>query len=507
MVLVCISLTSRIRRFLAIGAVLALTSVTATQALANEGFLDRVVTLDHGIDAPVLSFELADGAGLLAVGQQDEVWRFSVVSVADGVIVASGILPEAAFFYDAGDPQGRGADQICLLDEHGAAVMDPVSGDVSRIIDVASVYHGRPWLGPTHMDFVREVDEDGADVILVPQFDGWLLARPDATGFERFLLEVRPRVAASQRSISYEPRVPLIGDMNDDGLNDLVFLTDTEFVSFIQAPSTGFSTPGQHNRIDAPLATEAQRARWQREDGQVDQSDLEIEEVEIVRDFDGDGILDLLTEKSISEGVFDRRSEYHLYVGQSEGSTVKYAAEPDGSITSDGVQFAALVVDVDGDGRMDIATPSTRLGLARVVGALFSGRISVDLDVYRMRPDGRYPDESDYQTRFKVEFDLKTGLSRYPAVAIADFDGDGAAELMVQEETDELTVYPGGAEKTMFGKNGQTLSLPLPRNGQMVEARDLDDDGRSDLLIRYGPADGDGRARELRILLSVGTDQ
>ncbi len=497
-----ISTASQIRRLLEIAAMAALATLLPPQAFANEGYLERVVPLDHGVDAPPLSFRLPDGAGLLAVGRQDDLWRFSVISIADGAVVASGALPEAAFFYDAGDPHGLGADQICFLDERGVAVMDPVSGEVTRIIDVASVYHGRPWLGPTHTDFVRNLDEDGPHIILVPQFAGWLLAFPHAIAFDRFLLQVRPRVAANQRWISYEPRAPLIGDMNDDGLNDLVFLADTEFVTFVQSPSGNFSTPGRHDPIDAPLATEAQRARWDREDGQVDQSDLEIEEIEIVRDFDGDGILDLLTEKSISEGVFDRRSEYHLYLGRRDGATVKYAAEPDGSITSDGVQFDPLVVDVDGDGRMDIAAPSTKLGLARVVGALFSGRISVDLDVYQMRPDGRYPDESDYQTRFKVEFDLKTGLSRYPAVAIADFDGDGAAELMVQEEADELTLYPGLADQPMFGKNGQTLSLPLPRNGQMVEARDLDDDGRSDLLVRYGPADGAERARELRILLS-----
>ena len=108
--------------------------------------------------------------------------------------------------------------------------------------------------------------------------------------------------------------------------------------------------------------------------------------------------------------------------------------------------------------------------------------------------------------RFKVEFDLKTGLSRYPAVTIADFDGDDLAELLVQEEHDELTLYPGIGAKGLFGDETRTLSMPLPRNGQMVKARDLDNDGRTDLLIRYGPADGEERVRELRILLSIPED-
>lgn len=469
---------------------------------AGEDFRELIVRLDHEVHGPPLTMRLADGAGLLAVGRQGEAWRYSVIGLAEGETVATGVFPDSAFFYDVGDPQGRGSDRVCLFDELGVAVFDPATGDAVRVVEFSSVYHGRPSLGPARSDFIRDVDGDGLDDFLAPQFGGWLLGRQRETGFDRFLLEIRPRVVVSETGISYLPRPPQTGDVNGDGLDDLVFLVDAGFISFLQGPPGRFASEGRRDPIDAPLATEAQRARWDRDDGQVDQSELEIEEVETVRDFDGDGILDLLTDKSISEGVFDRRSEYHLYRGRREDGSLTYAADPDGSITSDGVQFDPLIVDIDGDGRLDVATPSTRLGLARVVGALFSGRISVDLNVYRMRQAGRYPADADYRTRFKVEFDLKTGLTRYPAVAIADFDGDGAAELMVQENPDELTFYPGASGEALFGDKPRGMSLPLPRNGQMVEARDLDDDGRSDLLVRYGPADGEERARELRIFLS-----
>jgi len=498
----CIHLSpaQRIRRTL---AMVSLATLSATQASAAEDFRELLVRLEHPVDAPPVAMHLADSEGLLAVGRQDDDWRFSVISVADGGIIASGTVPSQAFFYDTGDPQGLGHDQLCVLDESGVSVLDPASGRFQRVADFASVYHGTPSLGPAQSDFVRDVDGDAADDILAPQFEGWLLARQRDGGFDHALLKVRPRVTVYQTRISYQPRPPQIGDMDGDGLNDLVFLVDTEFVSFIQQPPGRFPGDGRRDPIDAPLATEKQRAQWQREDGQIDQSELEIEEVELVKDFDGDGVLDLLTDRSISEGVFDRRSEYHLYLGRRDGSSVTYASQPDGSITSDGVQFDPIVVDVDGDGRMDIATPSTRLSLTRIVGALFSGRMGVDLDVYRMQPGGQYPDESDYRSRFRVEFDLKTGLTRYPAVAIADFDGDGSAELLLQENPDELTLYPGIAEPTLFGDKGRTVSLVLPRNGQMVQARDLDGDERADLLVRYGPADGAERERQLLILLSA----
>lgn len=492
--------TCRARQF---GLCVAIVMLASTPALAESGFRELTVRLEHAVDAAPVSIRLSGGAGLIAVGQREEDWRFSVISLADGSIVAAGVIPEGAFFYDTGDPQGRGTDQLCFFSERGVSILDPAGGEPADLIEVGSLYHGLSAQGPAYSDFVRDFDGDAADDVLVPLFDGWLLARQRETGFDRFVLQIPPRVRVFDTGISYQPRQPRIGDVDGDGLNDLMFLRDTEFVSFVQRPAGQFSAPGRHDHIDAPLASEEQRARWERDDGQVDQSDLQIEEIELVRDFDDDGIPDLLTEKSISEGVFDRRSEYHLYLGRREAQSLKYAGAPDGSIASDGVQFDPLVVDVDGDGRLDLVTPSTRLGLTRIVTALFSGRISVDLDVYRMQADGGYPAKSDYRTRFKVEFDLETGLTRYPAVRIADFDGDGHAELLVQEQPDELTLYPGVTGAALFGKNERTLRVPLPINGQMVEARDLDDDGRADLIIRYGPADGAEFFGELRVLLSV----
>ncbi|MGI9264805.1 MAG: FG-GAP-like repeat-containing protein, partial [Gammaproteobacteria bacterium] len=471
-------------------------------ALAETNFRELTIRLDHAVHEAPVNIRIDAGAGLVAIGEKDDAWHYSVISLEDGSIVATGEFPESAIYYDTGDVQGLGIDQLCFLSADGLSALDLASGAINDIAEIDSIYHGDPVQGPAYLDFVRDINDDGSEFVLTPSFTGWLVATHRDSGTAHFQLEIPPRVTVYGLGVNYRPRQPQIGDANGDGLNDVVFLVDREFISFQQTAGSRFDTKGRRDGIAAPLATEKQRARWARDDGQVDQSDLEIEEVELVRDFNDDDILDLLTEKSISEGVFDRRSEYHLYLGHRDGESLTYAASPDGSIASGGVQFEPVVVDVDGDGRMDIATPSTKLSLTRVVGALFSGRMGVDLDVYRMREDGSYPDESDYQTRFKVEFDLKTGLSRYPAVAIADFDGDGLSELVLQKEKDELTFYPGIGAPKIFGKKTQTLELELPRNGQMVKAGDLNDDGRDDLLVRYGPADGEDLDHELLVLMS-----
>ena len=487
-----------------ISVLLGSLAMWAPPAAALDNFRELTVRLAHPVDTDPISVRLEDGPGLLAVGRFEGATRYSLISLVDGSVVLQGDMPETVFFYDVGDPAGRGSESLSLFDEQGIAVVDPATGSIDRVAEFSSIYHGRPSQGPTPSDFVRDVDGEAGDELLVPVFDGWLLAKRRGEEFHTYRLEIDPRVSAYAARVSYEPRRPRIGDANGDGRNDLVFLRDTAFVSFVQEADGSFASVGRRDPIDAPLASEEDRARWERDDGQVDQSELQIEEVELIRDFDGDGILDLLTDRSISEGVFDRSSEYHLYLGRRNGGSLEYPRVPDGSIASGGIQFDPLAVDVDGDGRLDLATPSTQLGLGRVISALVTGRITVDLDVYRMRANGVYREESDYQTRFKVEFDLTTGQMRYPAIKIADFDGDGPADLLLQGDDDVLELYPGTGDDNLFGKQQlQSLELPLPSNGQMVEARDLDDDGRADLLVRYGLADGPKRQGELRIFLSA----
>jgi hypothetical protein len=44
--------------------------------------------------------------------------------------------------------------------------------------------------------------------------------------------------------------------------------------------------------------------------------------------------------------------------------------------------------------------------------------------------------------------------------------------------------------------------VDLPRNGDLVASEDIDDDGRSDLVMRYTSADGEQAAHIVRLLIA-----
>ncbi len=494
--------------------VLLLTMVLAAAPVAyGQSFVENTLKAPFVVETAVVAAHLADAGvrDLLVSGRDVDgrnwlvIYRLNDASTFAPDPVARRQLPPEILFFDVGRLGGEALDQIYFLTPEHILRYDAGADEVVELLPMHSSLYRLPRSDAVRrLDFVRDLDGDGRDDVIVAGFDGYRIHLQDDAGElgRSQLLPVPPRARLRGASPRYEPHELHRHDLNRDGRPDLAWLDDRAFQVFQQLEGGGFDTTARTVPIGLDLPSEAELERLERDDD-VDQSDLTVNRILSVKDLNDDGVVDIITHAEHSSGVFDKRSDYRIHLGRRAKELVSWGMPADSLIKSQGLQFDLETVDIDGDGKLDLMSPSVKVSLPRVIAALFSGNASVRLSFYNMQGDGTYPEEATYATKARVEFDLSSGRVRYPAVEIADFDGDGLGDLLVQTAPQRFTIFRGTGDGQLFEKRGASATVLLPRRGDRVEAEDLNGDGRADLVIRYTEADGAELVNIVRILIAI----
>lgn len=219
-------------------------------------------------------------------------------------------------------------------------------------------------------------------------------------------------------------------------------------------------------------------------------------------DLDGDGITDLLVlgnDQTIvlgdhreltvlvgeGGGVFRARSEYrrtgqrlsHLRVGQfvgdaspdavlhsTFGQEVLYRGADDGTFTFEsefqvaGADDTMVAADLDADGFTDLVTANGAGSAIHVTRCLGNGAFASG-----------------------VQYALPV-FETAEQVAVADFDGDGALDVVVRLDASnqEFCLFPGNGDGTLAA----ALRFTIPDRASHLSVTDLDGDGDPDLVLR-----------------------
>jgi hypothetical protein len=142
--------------------------------------------------------------------------------------------------------------------------------------------------------------------------------------------------------------------------------------------------------------------------------------------------------------------------------------------------------DLNGDGRPDLVTVTMDLGLPQLLGSLATKRLNVGLDfhVWCQEKDGGFRPVKGLDLSGTFRFDLNDLRVSQLSLFSGDFDGDGRADFVQIGRGKRVTIHRGRADCSFPAKPDMAFDLrEEPRDLSLVRIRDLDGDGRSDLMI------------------------
>ena len=433
---------------------------------------------DSTIDLAVVSIDADDDRRLSVYQLDGDEWAHRHTTPIDGDVI----------FFDTA--QLGGQDELLAYRRGEVRIVDVADGSTRHLLDAPSIWNVTPYMDMPGGNIARDVTGDGRDDLVIPDFDGLQIWRQldDGTLGKREHLPVQSTLGGAPNDLSL--------DFDHDDATDLAFWERGRFTVHL-AEAAGFSS----DPIVLDFSKLDLRADPSFSTAEEDQSNLEARMLWAIADYNGDGVDDLTAYSLKSESLFNKSTTYDIHYGRARHDTTVFLVEPDTSVNSGGLQYAADHSDLDGDGTYDLIIFSVDIGIGKIIAALVTGSLGVDLLIYSME-DGAYPDKPQFKRKVDVEFSLSTGDVFVPNVIAADFSGDGTKDLLLQSARDAFDIYPGVGGGSLFSRKRERFDLSLPSETEgMVDVHDYDDDGREDLLVRY---DRRGDRRVVLMLSRIG---
>jgi len=472
-------------------------------------FSELVINAGFNVEQPLLVAALGenDDRHIVLAGSTDEhEQRLAVYRLRPGDDSPTQPILELApgpnlIAYDVG--RIGDIDALFFIEPGRIFRYDLSSNEFVEVVKIRTIYGQQRSGDIVPIDFIRDVNEDGLDDLVVPDTAGYRvrLQRSDGSLGEESVLLESSNMTVDSGLVSFESRPLFSGDMNFDGLVDLAVWRGDSLRIYPRRTNAGFQSEPQVLPLDLDLLSEAEIRALEGRFGSVDLDGLRVNRIWSIEDLNSDQIPDILTESTLNQGVFDKRNDLRLYLGRRVGDQLVYLPDEDALLASEGLQYGLITTDIDGDGKKDLLTRTVRLTFGRVIRALLSGNVSLQLQFYRLT-NGAYQEPANYVTKTNVHFSMTSGHVDIPAVKVADFDDDGQQDLMMQTRADRLSFYRGVPAENLFAKEASDFDVALPRNGDLVTTNDINGDGRADLIIRYNAADGSSLARTVRLLLT-----
>ena len=359
--------------------------------------------------------------------------------------------------------------------------------EAARKLKVDSLFNSTGGEPITGWDWVVDLNHDGVSEFMLPQFDGMVLVTQEGAELQqkaRMGYRVDMGVSSgsgsimrfSQPSVSY--RLPSVffvqanGEgwldllVYDEGLTQLYFLSENVSGDVKPSYSSDFQPPKPFNLED--------------------EREMSLDLV-AAGDFNQDHRLDLLFRKSSGyNSSLSTTTWFYAHYGTASDRRY-FNEEPDQSWEWEGLALP-FMLDMNHDGRLDLITVFAEISLWGVASAWSSGTTSAEGHYLLMQPNGQFLDESDEVFQYEVGFETGRG-GHQPIVIFEDVNTDGIPDLLLSISPDEMGVHFGQLKEPWPEDPDMVIEAHLPTRSHTVYARDLNGDGRTDLILTYSRED------------------
>ena len=359
-------------------------------------------------------------------------------------------------------------------------------------------------------DFSVDLDGDGFDEIIIPQFDEVKIYAKENGGDNYVLnsvISVYPEATLNEsyevaKSIttSYEIPKMLYIDYNNDDKKDIVVIEGSGLKVFYQSEVNTFS---DKNSVHIPLGF-GYKSTSTISIGTNGNSEETIGIGHII-DINGDGVFDLIVNKLTNKGsVFNPKKQFQLFFGEKNQANHsiggRFKETPDQIITNIGFQLSSQLIDINNDEKLDIVIPLVELNIYKIISLFITGKIKMDVIFYVQDKNSRYSELSDLRKSLKIEMGLG-GKTKLPVFRVdGDFNGDGNVDLLTNSKQKLLIFY--GKRNAGFNKEADvTFPTKIPENGMSsVITKHINNDSKTDIVI-LNP-DNNGKNNLIRLFIT-----
>lgn len=492
-----------------IGCLTSLTTFASKSKAVD--FNEIIINSPYKLTQEIIAADVLPSKGTelitFSIDEQSNRWLmiYQLDHTAKQYIIAEKVIvPKEFYRFDLSKEKGEGKQNIYFLSTD--SLFHYQHNKFKRLAKIESLYIQEQADFISRGNFIQNLNNDDFDDVIIADFNKThVFIGQGLNTFAKQTLPIKPSVRVLSAGASYTETKLYFSDVNFDGKTDILVVGDGEMVVYSQYGTSHFTKEATRIGINKAISGTEWWNKRDESGEQLDQSDLEYRKIEELRDVNADGMTDMVVRYTKTSGVLDRVNDYEIFLGSQNQGALSYADKADSVIHAEGTLTGLEFVDINNDDKLEVLLAGFDIGLSQIIGALVTGGIDQDVYVFKMNQQDKFPTRPAIKKGVELTFSLTSGQSGSAVVKLADLNGDGLKELVLSDDDDELKIYLGiktNKKKKSFKKRSVSYDTQLPKDGNLVMVKDLNGDGKDDLLMKFSRLDGEDKAKQFKVLFS-----